>query len=93
MKISTDANFPMDAEGRVYHLAIRRGELANRIVQVGDPARLRRFSSLLDPSPPPFECTSSRGFTVVTGRYHGVPTSLVASGMVRSSPSQFDDSS
>lgn len=83
MKISTDANFPMDAEGRVYHLAVRRGELANRIVQVGDAGRLRRFSALLDATPPPFELTSSRGFTVISGRYKGVPVSLVASGMVR----------
>lgn len=82
MKISTDANFPMDAAGRVYHLGVRRGEIANRILQVGDPSRLARISSLLDASPPPFHSVSSRGFTVITGRYQGIPISLIASGMV-----------
>ncbi|GAA6010658.1 hypothetical protein JCM10207_007789 [Rhodosporidiobolus poonsookiae] len=79
-KIS-NANFPMDAEGRVYHVGVKSGEVSNRLITVGDPARLHRFKAFLDAEPVPFEKTSARGYTVVTGRYRGVPVSLVAIGM------------
>lgn len=65
----TDANFPKDSTGAVYHVGVKPGEVANRIVTCGDPARLRRFASFLDPSPKPFELVSSRGYTTITGRY------------------------
>ena len=35
-------------EGRVYHLDVRHGEVANRILSVGDPARAERIAQLLD---------------------------------------------
>lgn len=61
----------MDAEGAVYHVGVKKGQVANRIITCGDPARLHRFAAFLDPSPKPFELVSSRGFTTVTGRYKG----------------------
>lgn len=64
------------------------GEVANRIVAVGDPSRLRRFATFLEASPVPFELVSSRGYTTVTGRYKGVPVTLLAIGM---GVSPFDD--
>lgn len=79
-KIS-NANFPMDAQGAVYHVGVKAGEVANRIVTCGDHIRLRRFAAFLDPSPRPFELVSARGFTTITGRYKGVPLSLIAIGM------------
>ncbi|GAA5899862.1 hypothetical protein JCM6882_005452 [Rhodosporidiobolus microsporus] len=79
-KIS-NANFPMDAEGRVYHVGVKAGQVANRLITVGDPARLHRFKTFLDAEPVPFEHTSARGYTVVTGKYKGVEVSLVAIGM------------
>lgn len=57
------------------------GEVANRIVTAGDPARVRRFAAFLDESPKPFELVSARGFVTITGRYKGVPVSLCAIGM------------
>lgn len=79
-KIS-DSNFPVDAEGRVYHVSVKRGEVANRIVTAGDPHRIRRFAKFLDVEPQPFELMSSRGFLTITGRYKGTPLSLIAIGM------------
>ncbi|KAI5477525.1 hypothetical protein MNV49_006312 [Pseudohyphozyma bogoriensis] len=76
-----NANFPTDAEGRVYHISTKRGEIANRIITAGDPVRIRRFAKFLDETPIPFECVSARGFTTITGRYKGVPVSLIAIGM------------
>lgn len=71
----------MDAQGRTYHLSAHAGSLANRILTVGDPTRLHRLTPFLDASPPLFELTSHRGFTIVTGRYKGTPVSIVAIGM------------
>ncbi|GAA5973907.1 hypothetical protein JCM11641_001211 [Rhodosporidiobolus odoratus] len=79
-KIS-DAKFPMDAEGRVYHLGVKRGDLSPHILTVGDPTRLRRFSSFLDPDSVSFHSTSSRGFTIVTGTYRRKEVSMVAIGL------------
>ncbi|KAF7304386.1 Uridine phosphorylase [Mycena chlorophos] len=77
----TDANFPRTADLRVYHLGLRPGEVANRIVTVGSPSRARIVAGHFDPSPKPFELASERGFLTLTGRYHGVPISVVSIGM------------
>jgi len=69
----------MDEEGRVYHLALKKGELANRILCVGDPQRALLLSSLLETVNLTKE--SNRGFTVYTGTYGGVPLSIVSIGM------------
>ncbi|KAG0054743.1 hypothetical protein BGZ83_010526 [Gryganskiella cystojenkinii] len=87
----TNANFPMDAEGRTYHVGVKRGELANRVITVGDPVRamiLARSLDGVDPATPAktvpsnlFSLASHRGFLTITGRYKGVPVSIVAIGM------------
>jgi len=46
--IITDANFPTTTDGRVYHLGLCSGEVANRIITVGDPARARAIAKYLD---------------------------------------------
>ncbi|KDQ17497.1 hypothetical protein BOTBODRAFT_29676 [Botryobasidium botryosum FD-172 SS1] len=81
-----DANFPRTADGRVYHLGIRAGELANRIVTVGDPSRALALASYLDPitsesGEGPLKIQSERGFLTCTGTYKGIPMSIVAIGM------------
>ncbi|KAG8966749.1 hypothetical protein FRC03_011390 [Tulasnella sp. 419] len=77
----TDANFPRTADGRVYHLGLRHGEVANRIITVGDPSRARRIAQFLDASPQPFTLESERGFLTITGAFDGTPISIVAIGM------------
>ncbi|CEL52734.1 uridine phosphorylase [Rhizoctonia solani AG-1 IB] len=76
-----DANFPRTSSGRVYHLGLKHGEIANRIVTVGDSKRARTIAASFDTSPKPFELLSERGFLTITGRYHGVPVSVIAIGM------------
>ncbi|KAA1084906.1 hypothetical protein PGTUg99_004325 [Puccinia graminis f. sp. tritici] len=76
-----DANFPFTADRRTYHVALKHGEVANRILTVGDHVRARRIAKFLDQSPKVFELTSQRGFTTFTGCYLGVPVSIVAIGM------------
>ncbi|KAJ7437608.1 nucleoside phosphorylase domain-containing protein [Mycena galericulata] len=77
----TDANFPRTADLRVYHLGLRPGEVANRIVTVGSPSRARTVAAHFDATPKPFELASERGFLTITGRYKGIPVSVVSIGM------------
>eukprot|EP01128_Nolandella_sp_AFSM9_P008101 TRINITY_DN466_c0_g1_i2.p1 TRINITY_DN466_c0_g1~~TRINITY_DN466_c0_g1_i2.p1 ORF type:complete len:376 (+),score=85.30 TRINITY_DN466_c0_g1_i2:96-1130(+) len=78
---SKDANFPVDGEGRVYHLGLKYGELANRVVLVGDPNRAKLISSFFDDVDNLFVRSSNRGFTTYTGRFNGTPVSVMAIGM------------
>ncbi|KAJ8583905.1 purine and uridine phosphorylase [Rhizopogon salebrosus TDB-379] len=76
-----DANFPKTEDGRVYHLGIRAGEVANRIITVGSLSRAERIAKMLDASPKLFSLHSERGFLTVTGCYKTVPVSIVCIGM------------
>ncbi|KAF9043214.1 nucleoside phosphorylase domain-containing protein [Panaeolus papilionaceus] len=77
----TDANFPRTADLRVYHVGVRPGEVANRVITVGSPSRANRIAALLDERPKPFVLSSERGFLTITGCYRGIPVSIVSIGM------------
>ncbi|KAH6904605.1 uridine phosphorylase [Coprinopsis sp. MPI-PUGE-AT-0042] len=77
----TDANFPRTADLRVYHLGLKPGEVANRIITVGSPSRANGIATLLDKEPKPFVLTSERGFLTITGRFRNVPISIISIGM------------
>ncbi|KAH7908138.1 purine and uridine phosphorylase [Hygrophoropsis aurantiaca] len=79
--VISDANFPRTKDGRVYHLGIRAGEVANRIITVGSLSRAETIASMLDSSPESFSLYSERGFQTITGCYRGVPVSIVCIGM------------
>ncbi|PIL30009.1 hypothetical protein GSI_07920 [Ganoderma sinense ZZ0214-1] len=66
---------------RILDASLRAGEVANRIITLGAPSRAHGVASYLDATPTPFEITSERGFTTITGRYKGVPVSVIAIGM------------
>ena len=50
-------------------------------VAVGHPSRAQIIEEHLDRTPPPFKLTSERGFVTITGRYRGIPVSIVSTGM------------
>lgn len=78
--VFTDANFPRDAEGRTFHLAVRTGDVAPRVLSVGDAGRAERIARAhLSDRAPPIE--SSRGFVVHTGTFNGCRVSIIATGM------------
>ncbi|MBS0655402.1 MAG: hypothetical protein JSR46_06485, partial [Verrucomicrobia bacterium] len=56
------------------------GEIANRILLVGDPERAKLVRGCLD-NPDCFEYASNRGFTTYTGTKDGVPVSIMSIGM------------
>ncbi|CAO1638995.1 unnamed protein product [Sympodiomycopsis kandeliae] len=76
-----DANFPLDANQATYHVATRPGQVANRLITVGDQTRARRIAKHFDGGKPIFELESQRNFLTLTGTYKGVPISVVAIGM------------
>ncbi|OMJ08131.1 Purine nucleoside phosphorylase DeoD-type [Smittium culicis] len=75
----SDANFPVDAEGRTYHVECRRGDIANRVVTVGDPQRAKLMAKKFDKIL--LERSSHRGFLIITGIYKDVPITVVSIGM------------
>jgi uridine phosphorylase len=77
----SDTNFPKDGEGRVYHLGVKQGEVANRVILVGDPDRAKLIASLLDDPDQTFTYFSNRGFTTYTGTYQKVPVTIMGMGM------------
>ncbi|KAJ2746089.1 hypothetical protein GGI20_001641 [Coemansia sp. BCRC 34301] len=73
------ANKPISSDGRTYHVETRPGEVANRIITVGDPQRARIMAQHLDKIL--FSHSSHRGFLTITGLYQSLPVSIVAIGM------------
>ena len=79
-----DANFPLDLEGRTFHLGAKEGEISNRILSVGDASRAELISQQLRPFPdgrPVFNMVSARGFSVTTGMAGGEEVSIVTTLM------------
>ena len=48
---------------------------------MGSPSRALIIEEHLDKTPIPFKLSSERGFMTITGRYRGVPVSIVSTGM------------
>ncbi|KDN52240.1 purine and uridine phosphorylase [Tilletiaria anomala UBC 951] len=80
-EVLLDANFPRDAEGRTYHVGTKAGQVANRIITVGDHVRAHRIASQFDGGKALFEHNSQRNFLTLTGTFDGVPITVVAIGM------------
>eukprot|EP00766_Chilomastix_caulleryi_P003546 gnl/Chilomastix_caulleri/464.p1 GENE.gnl/Chilomastix_caulleri/464~~gnl/Chilomastix_caulleri/464.p1 ORF type:complete len:295 (+),score=90.80 gnl/Chilomastix_caulleri/464:105-989(+) len=76
----SNANFPMTADGEVYHLGIKKGQVANRVVTSGDVERINRIATTPG-FEVKFERQAPRLFKIITGTYKGVEVSLVASLM------------
>ncbi|TKY84574.1 hypothetical protein EX895_006476 [Sporisorium graminicola] len=79
--VLSNANFPQDAQGRTYHVATKAGQVANRIITVGDQVRAHRIAKAFDGGAPLFSFNSQRNFLTLTGTFKGVPISVVAIGM------------
>jgi len=68
--------------GRVLHLGLTDGEIANRVVVVGHHTRAELLSQFLQPEDGKlFKLASDRGFLTYTGTYAGERLSVVSIGM------------
>ncbi|CAG9570085.1 nucleoside phosphorylase-like protein [Leishmania major strain Friedlin] len=75
-----DPDLPLTPDGVTYHVACSSERLADRIILVGDPDRVKMVSTYLDAGSIVYEA-SHREIKVVTGAYHGVPVTVLSTGM------------
>lgn len=75
-----DPNLPLSEDGMTYHLTCKSGDLADRIVLVGDPARVKTVASYFDKGSITFE-SSHREINAVTGAYKGERMTVISTGM------------
>lgn len=68
----------LGGDGREYHIACKRGDLARYLLIPGDPERVPKIASFWDASR---EVVSHREFRVFTGVFKGVPLSALSSGI------------
>ncbi|MBI4124370.1 MAG: nucleoside phosphorylase [Deltaproteobacteria bacterium] len=61
-----------------YHIGLKPGDLAPYILLCGDPARVDKVASRLTETRP---AIAHRDYRTVTGKYEGVPVSVMATGM------------
>lgn len=65
-------------EKKQYHIGLKPGDLAPYILLCGDPARVDKVASRLTETRP---AISHRDYRTVTGKYQGIPVSVMATGM------------
>lgn len=68
----------INADGSAFHLHIRPGQLADRVILVGDPGRVAMFKPLMED----IECEgASREFVWVTGHKNGKRVTCLSTGI------------
>lgn len=75
-----DPELPLSPDGVTYHLTARSGDLADRILLVGDPGRVAVVAEHLDKGSITYTA-SHREINIVTGTYNGVSVSVLSTGM------------
>lgn len=65
-------------DGSVFHIHLRPGELADKVILVGDPGRVDMVAGYLDDIEFRHE---SREFVSVTGKYKGVRVTVLSTGI------------
>ncbi|MDA1063417.1 MAG: hypothetical protein O2907_03615 [Proteobacteria bacterium] len=65
-------------DGKVLHLGLAKGQLADKVFLVGDPARALRVAERFDR----IDCdVRNREYVTITGSYHGLPISVIGTGI------------
>ena len=76
--MAMDVDLPKNRQGRYYHLNCGPGDLAPYILTCGDPDRARRIARAFDRVA---VRRRNREFLTYTGSYHGLPVSVMATGI------------
>ena len=66
------------AEGRQYHIGLAPGEVASNIILCGDPNRAHVVAKHFEEKGEP---VCSREYVTITGKYKGIPISVMATGI------------
>lgn len=78
MRVIPASELIINADGSIFHLHLKPEQLADRIVLVGDPARVTAVASYFDTQ----ECeVSNREFHTITGMYKGKRITVVSHGI------------
>lgn len=78
MKYFAESELIINADGSVFHLHLKPEELADRVILVGDPARVTTVASYFDT----VECeVQSREFHTITGYYKGKRITVQSTGI------------
>ena len=78
MRRISESELIINADGSVFHLHLKPEQLAERIILVGDPARVSNIGEYLDSK----ECDiSNREFHSITGSYKGKRISIISHGI------------
>lgn len=73
--------FPLRDDGTTLHLEVKEGDVANRVLSVGDSGRAEKLAKFFD-RPEETHVTLSGGvFQTLTGTFKGVPISIIVTGM------------
>ena len=68
----------INEDGSIFHLHLRPEQLAEKVILVGDPARVDLVASYFDN----IECTiANREFRTITGNYKGKRISVISTGI------------
>lgn len=78
---SNEDKFPLLDDGSTLHLNIKPGDVANRVLSVGDTQRAIKLSKLFDKPEACIKIISTKTFRVFTGTFRNVPVSIIATGM------------
>lgn len=80
-----DSEFVVDTEisplRKVYHLALSQKQLASNVMLVGNPERALRVKGFFDIGGVPPEEIRNREFISVTGKYKGMPITVIGTGI------------
>ncbi|HMQ11261.1 MAG TPA: nucleoside phosphorylase [Oligoflexia bacterium] len=74
----SNANHIVSASGKEYHIDCKKGDLAEHIILVGDPARSQKIAALFDNIH--FE-TQHREYHSYTGSLNDIPISVMSTGI------------
>ena len=68
----------INEDGSIFHLHLKPEQVADSIILVGDPARVKKVASFFDTH----ECSvSNREFNTITGMYKGKRISVISTGI------------
>ena len=78
MRVIPPSELIINADGSVFHLHLKPGQLSDKIILVGDPERVSSVASRFDT----IECeVSNREFHSITGNFQGKRISVVSHGI------------
>lgn len=75
---NTEANVPLKEDFSLYHSGLKKGDISNLVMIVGDPSRALIASKLLDN----LKTIEGRNYTTYSGEYASKFLSIVSIGMV-----------